>query len=111
MRVFRVMVIATVLTVMMTGAASAQATGSIFGKVTDASGGVLPGVTVTVSGPTLQAPLVGVTQDSGAYQFPIVPIGTVSPDELRTRRFRMSLGCSRYLESACACTRKVRPNS
>ncbi len=76
MRVFRVMVIATVLSVVMTGAASAQATGSIFGKVTDASGGVLPGVTVTVSGPALQQPLVGVTQDSGAYQFPVVPVGT-----------------------------------
>jgi hypothetical protein len=75
-RVFRVMMFATVLTVLMTGAASAQATGSIFGKVTDASGGVLPGVTVTVSGPSLQQPLVGITQDSGAYQFPVVPIGT-----------------------------------
>ena len=60
-RVFRVMMCATVLTVLMTGAASAQATGSIFGKVTDASGGVLPGVTVTVSGPALQQPLVVTT--------------------------------------------------
>src|SRR5688572_9840533 len=77
-RVCRVLLLATVLTVMMTGAASAQATGSIFGKVTDASGGVLPGVTVTVSGPSLQQPLVGVTQESGAYQFPVVPIGTFS---------------------------------
>jgi hypothetical protein len=73
-----VVVIGTVLTVMMTGTASAQATGSIFGKVTDASGGVLPGVTVTVNGPALQQPLVGVTQGSGAYQFPVVPIGTFS---------------------------------
>jgi len=78
MRVFRVMVITTVLTVLMTGAASAQATGSIFGKVTDTSGGVLPGVTVTVNGPRLQQPLVGVTAESGAYQFPVVPIGTYS---------------------------------
>ncbi len=31
--------------------AHAQAIGSIFGKVTDPSGGVLPGVTVTVTGP------------------------------------------------------------
>ena len=60
-RVFRVMSLATALTVMMTGAAFAQANGSIFGIATDASGGVLPGVTVTVSGPTLQQPLVGVT--------------------------------------------------
>jgi len=78
MRVFRIAMIATVLSVVMAGTASAQAQGSIFGKVTDASGGVLPGVTVTVSGPALQAPLVGVTQESGAYQFPVVPIGTFS---------------------------------
>jgi hypothetical protein len=58
------------------GPAFAQANGSIFGKVTDASGGVLPGVTVTVTGPALQQPLVGATQSSGAYQFPLVPIGT-----------------------------------
>jgi hypothetical protein len=29
-----------------------QQTGEIFGKVTDQSGGVLPGVTVTITGPT-----------------------------------------------------------
>src|SRR5262245_55011881 len=56
--------------------AHAQAIGSIFGKVTDSSGAVLPGVTVTVTGPALQQPLVAVTAESGAYQFPSVPIGT-----------------------------------
>ncbi len=76
MRVFRVMAFAAVATVMMTGAALAQ--GSIFGKATDTSGGVLPGVTVTVAGPALQAPLVVVTGSSGAYQFPTVPNGTFS---------------------------------
>jgi len=76
MRVFRVMAFAVVATVMMTGAALAQ--GSIFGKATDTSGGVLPGVTVTVAGPALQAPLVVVTGSSGAYQFPSVPNGTFS---------------------------------
>ncbi len=58
--------------------AHAQAIGSIFGKVTDLSGGVLPGVTVTVTGTGLQTPLVGVTAESGAYQFPSVPVGTYS---------------------------------
>jgi len=58
--------------------AHAQAIGSIFGKVTDPSGGVLPGVTVTVTGPALQQPLVGVTSENGTYQFPSVPIGTFS---------------------------------
>jgi hypothetical protein len=36
----------------------------------------MPGVTVTVAGPTLQQPLVQVTTSTGAYQFPSVPIGT-----------------------------------
>src|SRR3954463_12489528 len=58
--------------------AHAQAIGSIFGKVTDPSGGVLPGVTVTVAGSGLQQPLVGVTSENGTYQFPSVPIGTYS---------------------------------
>src|SRR5688572_22867200 len=58
------------------GFVHAQGMGSIFGKISDASGGVLPGVTVTVTGPALQAPLVAVTSESGTYQFPSVPIGT-----------------------------------
>ena len=57
-------------------AAHAQGVGSIFGKVTDASGAVLPGVTVTVTGSGLQQPLVAATTETGAYQFPTVPIGT-----------------------------------
>jgi len=61
---------------MVANVAHAQARGQIFGKATDASGGVLPGVTVTVSGGALQQPLTQVTTESGAYQFPSVPIGT-----------------------------------
>jgi hypothetical protein len=56
--------------------AHAQAIGSIFGKVTDPSGAVLPGVSVTVTGTGLQQPLVAVTSESGTYQFPSVPLGT-----------------------------------
>src|SRR5436190_4169550 len=58
--------------------AHAQAIGSIFGKVTDPSGAVLPGVTVTVAGASLQQPLVAVTSENGTYQFPSVPAGTFS---------------------------------
>ena len=58
--------------------ANAQAIGSIFGKVTDSTGGVMPGVTVTVAGTGLQAPLVAVTGATGTYQFPVVAIGTYS---------------------------------
>ena len=44
--------------------AHAQAIGSIFGKVTDSSGAVLPGVNVTVAGTGLQQPLTASTQGS-----------------------------------------------
>ena len=57
--------------------ASAQSqTGEIFGKATDASGAVLPGVTVTLTGPVLLQPLTAVTSETGTYQFPRIEIGT-----------------------------------
>jgi hypothetical protein len=77
-RVFRGILLVAGILALTAGTANAQAIGSIFGKVTDQSGGVLPGVTVTVAGTGLQQPLSGVTQASGAYQFPSVPIGTYS---------------------------------
>ncbi|MBP8273534.1 MAG: carboxypeptidase regulatory-like domain-containing protein [Acidobacteria bacterium] len=46
--------------------------------MTDSTGGVMPGVTVTVVGTGLQQPLVAVTGTTGTYQFPNVPIGTYS---------------------------------
>src|SRR5262245_10668743 len=48
--------------------ASAQVpTGTISGRVTDSSGGVLPGVTVTATSPNLQGPRVAVTSGAGDY--------------------------------------------
>jgi hypothetical protein len=56
--------------------ASAQSqTGEVFGKATDQSGAVLPGVTVTLSGPVLLQPLTAVTSETGTYQFPRLEIG------------------------------------
>src|SRR6476620_4013218 len=50
--------------------------GSIAGTVTDESGGVLPGVTVTVAGPALQVPQLSRTTDAkGEYSFANLPIG------------------------------------
>ncbi|MEZ5419630.1 MAG: TonB-dependent receptor [Vicinamibacterales bacterium] len=51
-------------------------TGSINGKVTDTSGGVLPGVTVTASSPSMQGVRSDVTNENGEYRFPAVPPGT-----------------------------------
>ena len=50
--------------------------GEVFGKVLDGSNAVLPGVTVTLSGPALIQPQTAVTVESGAYRFPRIPIGT-----------------------------------
>src|SRR5258705_3782518 len=57
--------------VLCTAAASAQgvATGSIAGVVKDASGGVLPGVTVEASSPPLiEKTRTAATDDQGAYK-------------------------------------------
>lgn len=55
---------------------SAQVTGSIAGIVRDASGGVLPGVTVTIKGPALQRDSLSVTTNTeGAYRIQLVPPG------------------------------------
>ncbi|MGD9905041.1 MAG: TonB-dependent receptor [Vicinamibacterales bacterium] len=51
-------------------------TGAINGKVTDTSGGVLPGVTVTASSPSMQGVRTAVTNENGDYRFPGVAPGT-----------------------------------
>ena len=73
---FKVIVLALVALFATSAIASAQSqTGEIFGKVTDASGGVLPGVTVTLTGPSMLQPEVAVTSTTGTYQFPRIDIG------------------------------------
>src|SRR5262245_47715852 len=73
----RAFVLALVALLATAGLASAQGqqTGEIFGKATDQSGAVLPGVTVTLTAPTLLQPLVAVTSETGTYQFPRLEIG------------------------------------
>ena len=49
---------------------------SIIGQVTDATGAVLPGVTVTATSAALQVPfVVTVTDDRGEYRLTPLPIG------------------------------------
>ena len=55
-----------------------QQTGEIFGKVTDQSGAILPGVTVTLTGPSLLQPLTAITSETGSFQFPRLEVGTYS---------------------------------
>ncbi len=54
----------------------ASSTGTIQGRVTDAQGAVLPGVTVTATSPALIGQQTAVTSDTGNYRFPAVPPGT-----------------------------------
>jgi len=58
-------------------AGQAQTTASIVGRVTDESGAILPGVTVSAASPALQVPqVVGVTDAQGDYRLTPLPIGT-----------------------------------
>ena len=56
----------------------ASSTGTIQGRAADASGAVLPGVTVTATSPSLIGIQTQVTNDNGLYRFPAVPPGTYS---------------------------------
>jgi len=57
--------------------AAGQGTATILGQVTDQSGAVLPGVTVTATSPALQVPQVtDVTNAQGEYRLAALPIGT-----------------------------------
>src|SRR5882672_8080018 len=65
--------------VLTAGVAAAQSigatTGSLNGRVTDTSGGVMPGVTVTATSPALQGARTTVTNEEGTYRLPGVPPG------------------------------------
>jgi hypothetical protein len=53
----------------------ASSTGTIQGRVTDTSGGVLPGVTVTAASPSMIGTQTQVSNENGLYRFPAVPPG------------------------------------
>lgn len=52
-----------------------QTTGSVNGTVTDNSGGVLPGVTVTATSPAMMGPQTTVTNEQGQYRLPALTPG------------------------------------
>src|SRR4029453_18832751 len=58
------------------GRAAQEQTGVLQGRAVDSSGALLPGVTVTVSGPTILGGMRSTTtSDQGAYRIPAIPIG------------------------------------
>jgi hypothetical protein len=62
-------VLATVFALGTPATAAAQGTATIRGTVTDASGGVLPGATVTITNASTKAVRTAVTDDRGGYTF------------------------------------------
>jgi hypothetical protein len=53
-------------------------TGEIRGRILDEDGAGLPGVEVTAAGPNLQGKRVTLTSEKGAFDFPLLPVGTYS---------------------------------
>ena len=68
------LVAAALLTIPVAGL-YAQTTGRLFGQLTDAQGASLPGVTVSVSSPSMQGTQTQVTDGEGNYRFPSLPPG------------------------------------
>ncbi len=70
-----VAVAALVFAVSTVAHAQGNTTGSLTGTLTDASGGVLPGATVTLSGPNIQGTRTDTTDGQGTYRFRNLPPG------------------------------------
>ncbi len=86
-----------------------RTTGSIIGTVKDATGAVLPGVTVTVSGPNIAGAQDTTTSDAGFYRFINLPPGeyelkfNLSGFKIETRRgIRVPLGVTLEENAALA---------
>ena len=86
--------------------AAAQQTGAMSGKVTDTSGGVLPGVTVEARSDVLPSPRVAVTEAAGEYRLPALPPGnytvtfTLSGMQTVTRQAQVQLGQDTVVDAA-----------
>src|SRR6478672_7858993 len=71
--------IALLLALCMVGTLNAQsATGQITGSVTDPSGSVIPNVKISLTNQRTGATRETMANDSGAYAFPLLPVGVYS---------------------------------
>src|SRR5215471_17131427 len=75
---FRIPFLATVVFSVFTGSLLAQETGTIRGLAKDATGAILPGVMVTLTGKATQRIQTAITSEAGGYTFPAVPPGQYS---------------------------------
>src|SRR3954465_5908723 len=56
--------------------AQARDTGSLFGNITDAQAAVVPSARVTITNPATGLSRSTITDTSGGFVFPLLPIGT-----------------------------------
>jgi hypothetical protein len=85
---------------------AAQGDAAIYGLITDESGGVLPGVTVTVTSSALQVPSVStVSQANGEYRLTPLPIGVYQVEyklegfqTVRREEIRLTVGFAMRLD-------------
>jgi len=76
LRVLAALAIVSAFGLAPAAAQTGQTFGELVGKITDDQGGVLPGVTVTLSGPAVMGSPTAVTGTTGQYRFPAVNSGT-----------------------------------
>jgi len=65
-----------VLVLLTTSVYAQRTTGDLIGVVRDASGGILPGVSVSVTGPNIPRAQTAVTSENGTYRIGNLPPGT-----------------------------------
>ena len=75
--VVRVSLLFAIVVCLAASAAAQSATGSIEGVVSDQSGAVLPGVTVTVTQSQPALSRSAVTDDQGIFRVPLLPVGAL----------------------------------
>ena len=69
-------VIVLCLTGTVAFAQTGQNFGELVGKAADDQGAILPGVTVTLTGPAVMGAQTAMTNERGGFRFPAVPSGT-----------------------------------
>ena len=75
-RVLAALAIVTTFGLAPAAAQTGQTFGELVGKITDDQSAVLPGVTVTLSGPAVMGTPTAVSGSTGMYRFPAVATGT-----------------------------------
>ena len=79
--------VAVMLCLTFAALAQTQTTGTVEGTVTDPNGAVVPGVTVTLSGPNLIRPQTATSDADGYYRFASVPPGRYQIDVASVKGF------------------------